>query len=106
LASILKEPENKDRLKNYVTGAAIPRVILKDFKRFEFVLPSAEIQKAWARIAAPMTELIWRLVDQAANLHRTRDLLLPRLMSGQIDVSPVSDDALSEEAEQAVASAS
>ena len=30
LAAILSYPENKNRLKNYVTGAAIPRIILKD----------------------------------------------------------------------------
>ncbi len=86
LAAILKEPENKGRLKNYVTGAAIPRVILKDFKRFELLLPSKEVQMAWAVIAEPMTEQIWRLIDKTQNLRRTRDLLLPRLLSGQIDV--------------------
>jgi type I restriction enzyme, S subunit len=86
LAAILKEPENKGRLKNYVTGAAIPRVILKDFKRFELLLPSEGVQRAWARIAEPMTEQIWRLIDKIQNLRRTRDLLLPRLLSGQIDV--------------------
>ena len=85
LAAILKEPENKGRLKNYVTGAAIPRVILKDFKRFELLLPSKEVQTAWAKIAEPMTEQIWRLIDKIQNLRRTRDLLLPRLLSGQVE---------------------
>ena len=84
LAAILKDPDNKDRLKNYVTGAAIPRVILKDFKRFQFVLPSALVQATWAKHAEPMTEMIWRLIDQIQTLRRTRDLLLPRLLSGQV----------------------
>jgi len=87
LAAILKEPENKGRLKNYVTGAAIPRVILKDFKRFELLLPSKEVQTAWAKIAEPMTEQIWCLIATVRNLRRSRDLLLPKLMSGEIDVS-------------------
>lgn len=87
LAAILKEPENKGRLKNYVTGAAIPRVILKDFKRFELLLPSKEVQTAWAKIAEPMTEQIWRLIDKIQNLRRTRDLLLPRLLSGQVELA-------------------
>lgn len=86
LAAILKEPKNKGRLKNYVTGAAIPRVILKDFKRFELLLPSKEVQTAWAKIAEPMTEQIWRLIDKIQNLRRTRDLLLPRLLSGQVEL--------------------
>jgi type I restriction enzyme S subunit len=89
LAAILKDPDNKDRLKNYVTGAAIPRVILKDFKRFQFVLPSATAQAAWAKHAEPITDMIWRLIDQIQNLRRTRDLLLPRLLSGQVELSTV-----------------
>ena len=87
LAAILKSPENKGRLKNYVTGAAIPRIVLKDFKRFQFVMPSKAVQAQWAKIAEPMTEHCWRLVDQIVNLRRTRDLLLPRLLSGTIDLT-------------------
>ena len=80
---ILSAPENKDRLKNYVTGAAIPRIILSDFKQFKIVLPSQEVQDAWAKIGEPITQLCWRLIDQITNLRRTRDRLLPRLLSGQ-----------------------
>ncbi|HNN44260.1 MAG TPA: restriction endonuclease subunit S, partial [Nitrospira sp.] len=87
LSAIMAAPENKDRLKNYVTGAAIPRIILSDFKRFTIVLPSEEVQGAWAKIGEPITQLCWRLVEQTANLRRTRDLLLPRLLSGQIPLS-------------------
>jgi type I restriction enzyme S subunit len=84
LAAVLKAPENKNRLKSYVTGAAIPRIILKDFKQFRIVLPSREVQQAWARVVEPIVELCWRLIDQVTNLRRTRDLLLPRLLSGKV----------------------
>ena len=95
LAAILKEPENRDRLKGFVTGAAIPRIILKDFKQFQFLLPPKALQREWAKTAEPITALIWRLIDKAQNLRRTRDLLLPRLLSGQVslDVSAVEDVA-------------
>jgi len=86
LAAALSSPEAKGRLKNYVTGAAIPRIVLKDFKRFKFVLPSQQVQGEWAKLAEPLTKLCWELVDEIENLRRTRDLLLPRLLSGQIDV--------------------
>lgn len=89
LAATLGYPQNKNRLKNYVTGAAIPRIILKDFKRFQFVLPSTQVQGEWAKRVEPMIELCWRLMDQIQNLRRTRDLLLPRLLSGQIDLGAV-----------------
>ncbi|MGB7501104.1 MAG: hypothetical protein WBM25_01785, partial [Azonexus sp.] len=89
LATILGYPENKSRLKNYVTGAAIPRIILKDFKRFQFVLPDSRLQAEWAKHAEPITERCWRLVDQVENLRSTRDLLLPRLLSGQVAVDAI-----------------
>ena len=57
LAATLSSQENKGRLKNYVTGAAIPRIVLKDFKRFQVVLPSQQVQVEWAKFAEPMTEL-------------------------------------------------
>jgi type I restriction enzyme S subunit len=85
LAAILSWPENKARLRNYVTGAAIPRIVLKDFKRFQFVLPSRTTQTQWAAIAEPISELCWTLVEQIRKLRRTRDLLLPRLLAGQFD---------------------
>jgi type I restriction enzyme S subunit len=42
---------------------------------------------AWAKVAEPMTEQIWRLTDTIQNLRRTRDLLLPRLLSGQVELN-------------------
>jgi len=90
LAATLSYPDNKVKLRNYVTGAAIPRVILKDFKRFEFLLPGGGVQTAWAKLAEPITEQIWQLIEKTNNLRRTRDLLLPRLLSGQIDVEAMS----------------
>ena len=93
LTAILGNPKNKDRLKSYVTGAAIPRIILSDFKQFNIVLPSQELQGAWAKIAEPISQLCWTLIDQIANLRHTRDLLLPRLLSGQIELNSM--DAIS-----------
>ena len=80
-AAVLNVFENKERLKNYVTGAAIPRIILKDFKRFQFVLPPSSVQEAWAKIGESSTRLCWDLVSKNQNLRQTRDLLLPKLLS-------------------------
>lgn len=80
-AAVLNSLENKERLKNFVTGAAIPRIILKDFKQFQFVLPPRELQTAWAKIGEFATRLCWDLIAKNKNLRRTRDLLLPKLLS-------------------------
>ena len=39
---------------------------------------------------APMMRQVIGLQQQIENLRRTRDLLLPRLLSGQIDVETIS----------------
>jgi len=83
---ILRDPASKGRLANYVTGVAIPRVILKDFARFEVVVPPASLQAKWWQTTAPMIGLIHRLRDKNQYLRKTRDLLLPKLISGQLDV--------------------
>lgn len=86
LAFYLRDPKVKDRLKGYVSGVALPRIILKDFRKFKCVLPPIEIQKAWVDIINPMVKNCWRMVDKNKNLRQTRDLLLPKLISGEIDV--------------------
>ena len=49
LALTLREPAHKERLKGFVSGAAIPRVVLKDFKLFRFMLPPTELQASSRR---------------------------------------------------------
>jgi type I restriction enzyme S subunit len=80
-AAVLNSTENKQRLKNYVTGAAIPRIILKDFKRFQFLLPPKELQQRWAKIGENTTKQCWSLIEKNRNLRKTRDLLLPKFLS-------------------------
>jgi type I restriction enzyme, S subunit len=87
LCAILTSDENRERLKRYVTGAAIPRIILKDFKRFQILLPTKAIQLELANVSEKIAEFCWNLVDQIHNLRRTRDLLLPQLLSGTIYLS-------------------
>jgi type I restriction enzyme S subunit len=53
------------------------------------IVPSRGVCKLFGDIAAPMSRQILKLENQIANLRRTRDLLLPRLLSGQIDVEAI-----------------
>lgn len=96
LAMTLREPYVKTRMKGYVSGAALPRIILKEFRKFIIVVPPIELQNEWAEYAEPMIELCWRLIDRNKNLLCSRDLILPRLISGELDVSDL-NIAVSEE---------
>jgi type I restriction enzyme S subunit len=53
----------------------------------QVVLPSQAIQNGFERIILPIDQLIDVLSCKNANLRQTRDLLLPRLISGELDVS-------------------
>lgn len=87
LALYLRLPQIKERMKGYVSGVAVPRIILKDFRQFLILLPPQELQKRWADNCDSMLSLCRNLVRKNNNLRVTRDLLLPKLISGELDVS-------------------
>jgi len=60
------------------------RVQEQCFNDFQIVQPPRELLDKFTSIVAPSFQLIFRLHLQIENLRRTRDLLLPRLLSGQI----------------------
>jgi type I restriction enzyme S subunit len=58
-----------------------------EFTAKRLVVPSVEICQRFGDFAAPAMRQILKLERAIENLRRTRDLLLPRLLSGQIDVT-------------------
>ena len=74
----------KERVKQCVSGVAIPRIILKDFRKFKIFLPDEKLQADWNELVQPMVEECWNLFARNNNLKSQRDMLLPKLISGQI----------------------
>lgn len=81
---VLREPNTKARMRGYVSGVALPRIILKDFREFQIVVAPMQVQTRWSKRVDPMLESCRKLIRGNENLRRTRDLLLPRLLSGQL----------------------
>ena len=71
-------------LNNNATGAAYPAVSGATFEKAELLIPPAPLLKKFGDATIPMAEQIHTLHHQNQNLRRTRDLLLPRLLSGQV----------------------
>jgi type I restriction enzyme, S subunit len=71
-------------LSNNATGAAYPAVTAPTFEKAELVVPVASLLNRFGAIVTPIAEEIRCLQIRIQNLRRTRDLLLPRLLSGQI----------------------
>lgn len=72
-------------------GATMGNVNKSKFEAMEIVSPSADLITRYHQIAQPMFTQILALQRQIQNLRRTRDLLLPRLLSGQIEVEKLSE---------------
>ena len=61
------------------------------FDAFLLAQPDAETLQRYREIAQPMFAMIRKLAAKNANLRATRDLLLPKLISGELDVSTLSE---------------
>lgn len=55
------------------------------------LMPEMGVLKQFNSVIAPMSELVIGLLRKNINLRTTRDLLLPKLISGELDVSAVSE---------------
>lgn len=59
LCYVLKNPVMNKLIKdNYISGSAIPRVVLKDFKKIEILLPPLPVQKKIASILSSLDDKI------------------------------------------------
>lgn len=74
-------------LVGFNAGAAVPTLNRNDISGLPVEIPDKETLSRFEKIANSYHRLAKRLGDQNANLRTQRDLLLPRLVSGVIDVS-------------------
>lgn len=77
---------------NFCTGTTMQAINNKDTKLIEFVLPDDKTITQFNSIAKPMFKKIYYNNLEIKKLQRLRDTLLPKLMSGEIDVSKINCD--------------
>jgi type I restriction enzyme S subunit len=73
-------------LENNAKGAAYPAVLASDFERAELVIPTKSLLKSFASFAEPLLAQRHNLDTQTRKLRTARDRLLPKLMSGEIEI--------------------
>lgn len=73
-------------INNFQRGAAQPHVYPKDINRIKMIIPSEDIRKKANEKIGVIHRQIDNLQRQNSLLARQRDLLLPRLMSGKLEV--------------------
>lgn len=70
-------------------GSVIPHLYQKDFMDFNLSLPSAEKMKDFNELTLPMFDQIINCLNENKRLSILRDSLLPKLMSGELDVDKI-----------------
>ena len=78
-----------DSLKHKASGAVFDAIVTRDFESEVISLISEEDSEKLLAIIKPMMEAIHSNAEEIQRLSSLRDILLPRLMSGEIDVSNV-----------------
>ncbi len=76
--------ENVPTFQRMASGATFKEISRGVFKTIEFLHPSVPLIRRFESQAEPMAKQILALQRQIQNLRRTRDLLLPRLLTGHL----------------------
>lgn len=84
LFSALKEAVQQ--FKSRAGGAVFDAIVVNTFKIIPFLRPPQELVREYTELVDPMFHQIDCLLLQSAKLREARDLLLPRLMSGDLVV--------------------
>jgi len=71
----------------YANGTTVNMLSNDGLKFPKFVKPPEKLVELFDNIAQSQFDLIEFYVEKNTNLRRTRDLLLPKLISGELDVS-------------------
>ncbi|MDY7029708.1 MAG: restriction endonuclease subunit S [Spirochaetota bacterium] len=94
LFSLCRSPEFLASFASLTLGTSTShqRVKPQDFLGINTILPTQALINAFSDLIRPTLRIVHNLRLKHANLRATRDLLLPRLISGQLDVSDLHID--------------
>ena len=76
-------------IKSIVTGAVQQKVSQQNLKKVPAIIPSKDALSTFDNLIQPIFSQIRNLRDENASLADLRDTLLPKLMSGELDVSDI-----------------
>ncbi len=86
LGTAIESKAFKEFIWMFVTGAAQPQANATTMALFPVLYPKRDLMEGFNEIVQPMIDQRELLAVQSRELKRTRDLLLPRLISGKLSV--------------------
>jgi type I restriction enzyme S subunit len=84
--------ENKEKIITVASGATFKEINKTTFRKLPIAIPDRHTHRRFVETVEPMCAQIENLIAKNVNLRQTRDLLLPRLISGELDVSRLEVD--------------
>jgi len=86
LGIVMESDEYKQYIQTNIGGAAQPQANAVVLTSMRLAVPPSSVGEKFDRLAAPMIDEAEMLAVKIENLRRTRNLLLPRLLSGQVEL--------------------
>ncbi len=83
----LATKDKVEYLKKNTGGATFDTIVVDTFKRMLVAKPCREVIDQFSCLSQPVMEMILNVLKKNATLRRTRDMLLPKLISGEVEVS-------------------
>lgn len=85
----LKQPDVYYKIVNRGQGSAQPNISAADIMSIPCVIPTADVLNTFNDTVQPLFDLIITNQQENQRLSELRDTLLPKLMSGELDVSDI-----------------
>ncbi len=85
----LNSPSNLEKTSKYAAGTTRPRITRRDLISLPILVPHLSVQLQFSELGSKTYALSNALREKCNNLRRTRDLLLPKLISGEVDVENI-----------------
>ncbi len=89
LYTFLNSREAQANIEHLAQGAAQPNISATDLKSLKLPIPPEMILNEYEELTLPMRDEMLTLRQKNVKLKETRDLLLPKLISGKIDVENI-----------------
>ena len=77
------------QLKITGTGTTQQQLTVPDFRKTEILVPDKTTMEEFTGLVTPLFDKIWANENENAQLSSLRDAILPKLMSGDLDVSNI-----------------
>jgi type I restriction enzyme S subunit len=84
--------ENKEKIISVASGATYKEISRSEFREFPIAVADKDKNLLFVEILTPIAKQIENLLAKNTNLCRTHDLLLPKLISGEVNVNELDID--------------